>query len=174
MRQVKRRSYWRCSDNFLGKNKMIKRGKCLGKPRMTYIHRWFSGRKPEVTGSKLTFSVSRRHDWTQQPIEKSVGMQKVVIFSHQSLKKMTFYSSKNPSRTNPTICIWRRPTPFKVIFKTTKSVKNTFLLLHVGFLPCEVGSYCTFPKKRWYILLMSTKQCSTFYILSRENIVWNQ
>ena len=101
MRQVKRRSYWRFSDNFLGKNKMIKRGKCLGKPRMTYIHRWFSGRKPEVTGPKHTFSRSRRHDWTQQPIEKSVGMQKVVIISHQSLKKNDIVQTKESLQEKP-------------------------------------------------------------------------
>ena len=56
-----------------------------------------------TTGPKLTFSESRRHDSTGQPIEKSVGMRKVVIISHQSLKKKTLYRQKNPSRKNPTI-----------------------------------------------------------------------
>ena len=56
------------------KKKIIKRGKCRGKPWITHIHRWFSGRKPEVTGPKLTFSECRRHGWPGQPIEKSVGM----------------------------------------------------------------------------------------------------
>ena len=54
---------------------------------MTPIHRWFSGRKPEVTSPKLTFSRSNRHDCPVQPIESSADMPKLVIISRQSKKK---------------------------------------------------------------------------------------
>ena len=47
----------------------------------THIHRWFSGRKPEVTGPKFTFSRSNRHDCPVQPIESSADMPKLVIIS---------------------------------------------------------------------------------------------
>ena len=70
---------------------------------MTPIHRWFSGRKPEVTGPKLTFSRSNRHDCPVQPIESSADMPKLVIISHQSKKKVTSLREKNPSKKNPTI-----------------------------------------------------------------------
>ena len=54
---------------------------------ITHIPRWFSGRKPDATGPKLTFSGSNTHDWPGQPIQSSVCMQKIVIISHQSFKK---------------------------------------------------------------------------------------
>ena len=49
-----------------------------------------------TTGPKLTFSESRRHDSTGQPIEKSVGMQKVVIISRQVKKKLHSTAQKIP------------------------------------------------------------------------------
>ena len=61
---------------------------------MTPIHRWFSGRKPEVTGPKLTFSRSNRHDWPVQPNESSADMPKLVIISPQSKKKLHFEGEK--------------------------------------------------------------------------------
>ena len=61
---------------------------------MTPIHRWFSARKPEVTGPKLTFSRSNRHDWPVQPIKSSADMPNLVIISHQSLKKWHCGSKK--------------------------------------------------------------------------------
>ena len=61
---------------------------------MTPIHRWFSGRKPEVTGPKLTFSRSNRHDCPVQPIESSADMPKLVIISRQSKKKWHFKGKK--------------------------------------------------------------------------------
>ena len=70
------------------KKKNQKRRKGVKTPKfMTPIHRWFSGRKPEVTGAKLTFSRSNRHDCPVQPIESSTDMPKLVIISHQSKKK---------------------------------------------------------------------------------------
>ena len=94
MRQAQRKSYWRFSHDFQDKKKIIKRGKCRGKPRITHIHRWFSGRKPEVTGPKLTFSRSNRHDCPVQPIESSADMPKLVIISHQSKKKWQLEGKK--------------------------------------------------------------------------------
>ena len=54
-----------------------------------------------TTGPKLTFSESRRHDSTGQPIEKSVGMQKVVIISHQSFKKNDIVQTKESLQEKP-------------------------------------------------------------------------
>ena len=94
MGQAQKKNYWRFTDNFLGKEEIIKRWKFLGKPRITPIHRWFSGRKPDATGPKLTFSGSNTHDWPGQPIQSSVCMQKIVIISHQSLKKNDIVKEK--------------------------------------------------------------------------------
>ena len=106
MGQAQKKNYCRFTDNFLGKEKIIKRWKFLGKPRITPIHRWFSGRKPDATGPKLTFSGSNTHDWPGQPIQNSVCLQKIVIISHQSLKKGHREGKNIPPGQIPLYVVW--------------------------------------------------------------------
>ena len=108
-----------------------------------------------MTGPKLTFSRSNRHDWPVQPIESSADMRKLVIISHQS---KTFRTEKKPSRTNPTIYIFI----YKYIW-----------LVHIGILVyCHYDWYnqyvgwqqVLFCLHLWCILLL--KICSSVLISS--------
>ena len=57
------------------------------------------GTEPKLTGPKLSFPESHRHDWPGQPIETSVVMQKVLIIKVE--QKVTNFSQKIPSGQFP-------------------------------------------------------------------------
>ena len=57
----------------------------------------FSGRQLDVIGQNPIYSRSTKHDWPEKTIGYSAGMQKVVITSPQSFKKMTSSRKKVPA-----------------------------------------------------------------------------